>query len=522
MDTSVLDMKYMSDRLDNPWIGTDLLPKFTVSEGEYTKEYISAFGPVYNLDKLRFPGRGVEEYRIAVARQIALRNPSEEGFSARLTRAQKDIEKKHRNQLFRFKNHLLQNLEIKHPEESYYEWLHEPMPKRELRRKTHKEALIQGGNYMDDNRPVEYKLKNGELLADSKKRGIGDMGVNRTDVGAHVMGGIKQAWSIPFEHNLMRTVFVKTSTKVNLRKAFDELLHPGNKTMFYYHSDDSCVSANCLDGYCAINGDIKQCDGSHFTPMFNALEKLITNPANGNSRYLRRVFKQCTSKMRVRNQHKGKRNQSVTYKFTTARLYSGSSLTTIINNFANWNIAMAFEKRVPNPMLVTKDEFCRQYVLAGEDCGYWLRFTPCEKPSELQFLKHSPCVGGMGVEPWMNLGTYIRGFGMYKGDLPGSGAYRKRAEFHVSDVVYSRRQWGKHDFNRAFNHLLINGRDAVTADIIKSEGECLREIDRQSILDRYKLSIAEYEELCTHIRTSHIGSVTTSELLDRIYRVDYG
>lgn len=522
MDESVLDMVYMNKRRNSPWIGDDLLPKFTVTEEEYRKEYISAFGPIYNIDSLRFPGRGVEEYRIAVARQVAMRNPTVDGFSARLTAAQTSIERRHRNQLFRFKNHLLQNWEIEHPEESYYKWVNEPMPKRELRRKAHRAALIEGGNYMDDRKPVEYKLKNGELLAESKKRGIGDLGVYRTDAGAHVMSAIKSAWSVPFEHNQMRAVFVKTSTKDNLRKAFTELLSPGRKTMFYYHSDDSCVSANCSDGYIAINGDVKQCDGSHFTPMFDALEKLITNPANGNCRYLRRVFGQCRSKMRVRNQHKGKRNQNVKYKFTTARLYSGSSLTTIINNFANWNIAMAFERRVPNPSLVTKDEFCRQYVLAGEDCGYWLRFTPCERPAELQFLKHSPCTSGEGVEPWMNLGTYIRGFGMYKGDLPGSGAYRKRAVFHVSDVVYSRRNWGKHDFNRAFNHLLVPGRDVATTDTEKSIGECAREIDIQSILDRYKLKNTEYDELCSLIRESHIGTVTTSKLLDRIYTVDYG
>jgi len=509
----------------------DYTPCFTVHPMDYTKAYRSSFMHI-QIPGLCQPECGENEYRVAVGRMIALRSPDKPGYSDRLAANQNSLARTFRTQLHRFKLHFERNIQRMLPEESYPIWLHQPHDKRIMRRGVRKDIEAVGTNRGDDDKFVEFKPKPGEMLPAGKKRGVGDMGVLRTDATAMCMDEIKNAWSVPFEYNNLRAVFVKASTKDALREAFKNLIEPEKKIQFYYHSDDSCVGATCSDGHVHFNGDIKACDGSHRRPLFEVLANLLTK-TDGRDNYhaepLKRAFSYLTRDLRMYN--KFNRKQRVVYKFKDPRLYSGSVLTTTINNMANLFIALALERRVPDPSLVTSAQFKEAYRLAGEDVGYILKIVDCDCVEDLQFLKHSPCLQEDGsYEPWVNLGTYIRGFGSCHGDLPGRGPLRNRAAAYISGVVESRLNWGKHAFNDAFGHFIK--RDVGMTNTVlsrcfeleksKSHGGFRGFVPNESLCRRYKISLKELDDLCRAISGLRLGGYLKHPVCKILYDVDYG
>jgi len=505
---------------------TDYTPRFDVHPFDYTKEYRSVFGPFFILPELNYPGTGAGEYRAAVSRMIALRKPDVPGFDERLSENQASIAKTYRVPLHCFKRHLEKYIERETFEEAYPKWLFQPHAKRKFRLMVSNIVSLFGTNYREDTKSVGYKLKPGELLADGKKRAIADLGALRTDATAWCVEKIKEAWSVPFEFGKLRATYTKSSTKDNLRIAFESLLNPRG-VEFFYHSDDSCVGAHCLDGLVYFNGDIKACDGSHRQPLFDALKLLLCSDKGRDNVFapaLKRAFGYLSRTLKVRNKH---RKEHVKYKFNSARLYSGSVLTTTINNFANLLIAFALNRRVPDPSLVTKAQFKDAYRLAGEDVGYQLKIIDCSIPEDLQFLKHSPSVIDGHVEPWMGLGVFIRGFGTFKGDLPGRGTFSRRAQSYIHGVVQSRLNWGDHIFNDSFGHLMSGMTTKMSPslfeiDTSKSVGGCQRRIPIESLSSRYRITEEELVDACKMIATSQIGDRIRHPVFERLYAVDYG
>ncbi len=504
----------------------DYTPNFTVHPFDYTKEYRSCFGPFFILPNVNFPGTGEGEYRAAVSRMVALRNPDVEGYDERLSENQTTIAKRFRVPLFRFKRHLEKYISRETYETLYPRWIEAPHAKRKFRQMVAAGIKILGHNFHEDDKSVGYKLKPGELLPDGKKRAVADLGALRTDATAWCVESIKEAWSVPFLHGNLRAVYTKSSTKENLRDAFEHLLNPTG-IEFYYHSDDSCVAARCSDGVVYFNGDIKACDGSHRQPVFDLLSDMLSKDKGVRNVYadaLDRAFSYLKRPLKVRNKH---RKESVKYKFCCSRLYSGSVLTTTINNFANLLIAFALQHRVPDPSRVTAAEFKLAYRLAGEDVGYQLKIIECSKPEDLQFLKHSPSVVDDVIEPWMGLGVYIRGFGTFKGDLPGKGAYRTRAQSYLHGVVQSRLNWGDHIFNDSFRHLMIGMTTKLNTalfdeDLSKSVGGCRCRIPNESLCSRYNISEEELIDACKMVAASGLGDRLRHPVFEKFYQVDYG
>jgi len=532
-DTTVVKVdKYILRQIESGAMNGDLTPNFRDSTGVGNESCRSVFGPFFPIPKLCLPGKGPVEYRILVGRMIALRAPDKPGYSVQLAHNQVAGIRSVRCLLGLFKRHLELNIDRKSYEESYPAWLYEPNAKRLLRIRTHELANGMGGNHQDDLKHVEFKPKNDELLAANKKRGIGDLGVYRTDATAHIMGSIKEAWKVDFVHHNYTIRYVKSADKISLSDAFRDLIAPGhNRVVFVYHSDDSCVGASCSDGVVNFNGDISACDGSHRTVLFNTLLRMLSHThgvPNVHHSALKRAFSYLEKDLVVK--YSADRKQKVRYSFNTHRLYSGSTLTTIVNNFANLLIAMALTLRVPNPSLVTMEEFYEQYRLAGEDVGYILRTGRCSCPEQLQFLKHSPTLIGDVWVPWMNLGAYIRGFGSFAGYLPHkTGKYREAAAEFVSEVVRGRLGWGNHLFNDAFHHLM--GKEVTLKPRIirvieeeksKSLGVMGERVSLCALARRYECTVVELEELCYRISTAGVSDVVYLPIVERIYATDYG
>jgi len=523
---------YLEEQIASGKMNEDLTPNFVDTAHAVPLSYRSVFGPFFPVESCCLPGSGPEEFRTMVGRMIALRAPDQPGYSEQLALNQSRSMRRLRPHIGLFKKHLETHIDRESYEQSYPKWLYQPHAKKKLRLRTRDEAYAMGGNDKDDTKPVEFKCKNGELLAAHKKRGIGDLGAMRTDATAHVMDSIKEAWSKPYVSRNATLTYVKSADKDSLRSVFRDLLEPARgKITFVYHSDDSCVGAMCKDGLVTFNGDIRACDGSHRTAMFNTLEHLLAITAgvpNVHRDALARAFDYLRRDLVV--PFPKDRRQKVRYKFLTMRLYSGSTLTTLINNFANWLIGLELSLLVPDASMVTKEEFKNAYRTAGENVGYILKIVDCSCPEQLQFLKHSPSYVGGEIEPWMNLGTYVRGFGTFDGDLPHvKSGYKAAAAAFVSDVVKGRRNWGNHVFNDAFAHLVVSG-TSKHARIIrcvqeltsKSEGEVRLRVPVEALAARYGCEPTELEELCHGIRSAGLGDLVCYPLVSRIYSMDYG
>jgi hypothetical protein len=113
-----------------------------------------------------------------------------------------------------------------------------------------------------------------------------------------------------------------------------------------------------------------------------------------------------------------------------AKLYSGSTLTTAINNLANLLICLSFSERA-----VFTDTTISE---AAADVGYIVTSDICTEIEDLQFLKHSPVLDTEGTyRPILNLGVYLEASGNCNGDLPGRGSIRVRAEAFQAGLIRS-------------------------------------------------------------------------------------
>jgi len=125
-------------------------------------------------------------------------------------------------------------------------------------------------------------------------------------------------------------------------------------------------------------------------------------------------------------------------------LFSGSVLTTLVNNVANLLIARSvYERRCTT---------CAEIVAAAADVGYVVTMDECDKFENMQFLKHSPFVNDDGVVlPFVNLGVLLRSLGQCNGDLPGTrnDDLRSRAQKFTSGYLNCFRYSGQSALFRA-------------------------------------------------------------------------
>lgn len=518
------------DKIDYPY------PRFSVEDDDIKREYYFVSGPWFHIPELCFPGASEVDYRMGISRMLALRKPEKPGFSDRLRSNQNKIPVRFRGYIHRFQKHLHHHLEIEDHEQAYPAWLYQPHAKRKLRERVHEDELKYLDLHEDDGACVEYKLKPGELLTKSKKRGIGDLGAKRTQVSAWCIAQLKKAWSVPYKLGSTESRFIASPDKELLTETFEWLMTPNlGEFRFAYFSDDCSFSIGAKDGVFVANGDISQCDGSHYDVIFDSLYNVLTdNKEQVFSEALRHAFAVLGQPLVFKN--KRNRREKVKYEFTSKRLYSGSVLTTIVNNWANFLIYLAVVRRCPDFSQITKSECGELYRLAAEDVGYIVKCKECVQAEDLQFLKHSPALTQDGhYVPIVNIGTFFRGFGATYGDLShvyGSAKIplEERIRSYLSDVVVSRRNWGNHDINDCFQKYakrssLINPLLQKVADM-KSTGRAGDRIDLSALAVRYREYpgdiVQALEELIHHVRTSDVGSFINLPVVSYMYNIDYG
>lgn len=392
---------------------------------------------------------------------------------------------------------------------------------------------------------IWVKMKPGEYSKPGKPgRMIGDLGVAASLQGYRVTSFIKSYFDKhPLHIGAECTIeFVKAPTFNRLRDVFSKLINPEGDFYFVYHSDDSALSFRHRGRVITLNLDIACCDRSHRDAIFDALIRATPPPL----RYeVETLVMQCRLNMRLKSRYSGNAEFNLVFgKWNedgskAAVLSSGSTLTTLLNNFANESNGRELHREylesrhLPLPELLNKlRAACLRvgYVLEGFE-------EPARKPEEIQFLKYSPCWGFCNDEkeeswlPLFNFGPYLRGAGSCNGDLLGSKKqpWEARANANSAGVLQGM-------FPRVTCPILTTLREKFGPATEVAVKNAMKESywDRKSLtegnfvtvsderfLERYSLDSADVADLQEFLHLP-VGYSCASPFADKILGMDYG
>jgi hypothetical protein len=366
---------------------------------------------------------------------------------------------------------------------------------------------------------VTGKMKGEEYnKPDKPGRIIIDMATPASLLGFLPAEWLKQAQNIETEYMGGTFYFCKTPEPAVLREVFDKLEDPPGRYYFVFFSDDSCLALRHEGRVYRYNLDIKKCDVSHTGALFEFLQRLFPWRLR---KLARRLCDQCRAPMRVRSACN--RKKFVDFQPLDYSSYSGWTFTTAINNCACILICCAIaEASDLTPWNIADIALRVGYQLEG--C------TPLELMEDLQFLKHSPVWTPDGWFPLLNLGVLLRATGTCKGDLPGRGPLRPRADAFqkgLLDGMYPRVSF---PLIRGMKQVVAHAK--VTKDVKqkvnkhldwKVTGQPLQAVLRsEDVYLRYRLTAAEIEFLDNEFSGMQFGNTANSSGIHKILTLDYG
>jgi len=403
---------------------------------------------------------------------------------------------------------------------------HAPHQKRRIRMRALQSLLLNGeissGCYMSE---VLGKVKTLEFAKPGKyPRLVNDLTTPGSLLGGYLAGYMKTAMEkdvVYRRHNRsVRSLFVSSPKIEVLTECFTRLINPTHDIEFVYYSDDSCVSIRCDDGVFMANVDISSCDTSNGRTVFNVLKSLCSKTAFG--KIMERCVNQCMKTLKLVNPGNPKEKRYL--KPLTPIEYSGSVLTTLLNNVANSLICHSiFAQRMVQQSL-KKSEAAVLVQKAARKVGYLVTCQTCTEYSDLQFLKHSPVYGTKGLTATLNAGVLLRMLGQCDGDLPGRGNIEERAECFnsslVSGVVHSGNTPLLRSLQKRFPPRTMRFKMPETH--VKSEGLAKGEITGDEFCKRYRMPVSSLIELCDYIEQSKYGNIILCPLAQKILDTDYG
>jgi hypothetical protein len=388
-------------------------------------------------------------------------------------------------------------------------------------------SLFNQDVWMDDRQRVWVKFKKDEWIKIGKvPRVIGDLGVAASLQGAWLCEFMKEAMSkMVYSHQGFEFQFVKKPDHAVLTDVFRKLLNPTDRGYMAYFSDDSCLSV-LIDGVVrTFNLDIASCDASHGAATFQFLID-ITPPQL--QKEMIDLIEQCARMAEVRNPSDPR---SKVYRIKLRMvgeertvLYSGSVITTLINNLANLLIGISISRR---PIT------CVQDILdAARQAGYVITVDECHKPEDIQFLKHSPTLDASGAwVPVLNIGVLLRASGSCHGDIPGKSKVplKDRAMSFQKSLLQGM-------YPRLHTPLIDNMKSVVKAASHSIQCEAIVQKDftykvteteeysvhTEDLLRRYDLTQHERDFLIEQFSFSDYGEISCHSALDKVLNKDYG
>ena len=507
--------------------------RFPTPQHDHDSFYRTRFGFNFDTDAVTF-ARSDHNQRLAARRLTGTRVPDRPGYHQFLRDSQYFAIADHaaffRHLRLLYQPFFEQHLDLCEEIEAHYL---DPHEKRELRKAAWLELKQSCGAYLSDTwlkgkvrklAHVAAKMKPEEYAKPGKKpRLIGDLGVAASLLGFRYAEFLKTAQAetlIEYAGGYM--VFCKSPEVTKMKELFSKLHDPPGRFFFVFFSDDSTLAYRRPDGSVAWhNLDISSCDVSHTQYLFELLVYLTPDHMQ---HVARQLVDQCSAPIKFRSIHN--RRLTVTLKPKFAKLYSGSTITTAINNLA----CILIMACIADHPVITPETI----RLGAERAGYIM--TGCEslpRFEKVQFLKHSPVDTPNGWYPTLNLGVVLRLSGNCKRDLPGRGPLKPRAHAFQTQLL-----------SGAFSHFtspMIRGMKAMAArhtyqftkreqvqvdSLVKHRAfqtsKEVQEIEDEKYLARYDLNGSQIREIIDTLPIVGFGQVYTSSALDAIFNEDYG
>lgn len=486
--------------------------------GKRDGTYRSIFGPIFSVSSVIYENSN-ENLSKAFRRLTAARGSYEED---------QKLFSNQRSFLSKFKHNLmpvflcLSRYEHKYRQGEYgdmYKYAELPHDKKKLRML---QTLSWESDSLQRNRlglkTVWCKMKCDELNKYGKyPRCIGDLGVDASMRGMILMSNLKDALSSEIVYiNGFATLFVKSPTQDKLTLAFNLLLDPppGARGSFVYFSDDSCISFRNPNGSVTYyNMDIKTCDTSHGPEIFDMLNHLCPALVKDEMEVL---VNQCRADTRLVPPGVRKPKQCVILSHEYPILYSGSVITTFINNIANLLILLAIS--------LFYDGSKSSVLTAANNAGYNVTLADCPTMYGLQFLKHSPVIDDQGeIRPLINLGVILRAIGTCRGDLPGRGDLNLRARRFNANLLLSTYPKVSVPFIEKFKKkfgpgVLIHD---PHAKVLVSDSDVVFSVSDVEYFKRYTSDLDLIDELLIHLEASEIKTSVRTTLSDLVLLKDY-
>lgn len=386
------------------------------------RTYRTVFGPFFSNNGVVYAHTD-HNVSLAFRRLTATREPDKPGVEEKLNSAQMRFCATHRELIERlresYSGHFNQTTTAHHDTRLHHD---APHPKRRLRVEAWKDINDSGqvGDALWLHK-VKYKMKKDEIgKPESPARMIGDLGIAASLQGFYYTSLMKYAMADePLFYRGGEIAFCIKPSPSKLTEIFNKLIDPIGRFYFVYFSDDSCFSVRINNKVQIFNLDISKCDASHRPIIFQTLVELFPTSMKSAAQSL---VDQCKLPISICSVSDPK--IKVLLKPKRAKLYSGSTLTTILNNLANILIAICLAEAT-----FTEDKLGQQVIHAVRRTGYIVKCEECPTPQDIQFLKHSPVYDTNGIlRPLLNLGVLLRASGTCRGDLPGRGDLKIRAK----------------------------------------------------------------------------------------------
>lgn len=402
----------------------------------------------------------------------------------------------------------------------------DPHPKKALRVNAKKQLTLEaiGSQRIWVKRnTICVKLKLNEWAKKNKyPRLIGDIGVSGSLQGFIITMMMKEAlFEKPIVFDDYCFQFIKKPGTKELTQAFTSLLQPQYKGYMCYFSDDSCLTRFDSKGRQRIfNMDISSCDTSHGPQLFEALIKIT--PKNHQDE-MKVLIEQLKCYIRVHNIDD--RQIHLVLRALDPILFSGSTVTTLINNLAS--IIIGWE--------VMNAEFndIEDLECAPHKVGYIVTFQECETMHDIQFLKHSPVLDSNGIlRPLLNLGVFLRASGTCKGDLPGksSDSFEDRArqfQYSLISGMYPRTNFRlkenmlKHTLFHQHEKIERRIRELLEYTVAVDPDDPPFDVSEEQLYARYRFSPDECYSVSEEFGNSGYSHFTANQALSVILKKDY-
>jgi hypothetical protein len=457
----------------------------------------------------------------AMRRLMSVRAPEIPGLHMQLFANQAKFITDHRQQLLDLKNSydydLIEYQGAFTEAELHHADIH---PKKKLREMAWQELIENGDAFAPRHPWVKtpwLKFKKGEYSKPRKKgRAIVDLGVAASLRGFRIAHFLKQAMdNNPFDYLGGTIEFCKSPDPHRLQSIFERLINPPGRFFFVYFSDDSCLSLRVNGEVKLFNLDISSCDASHSRELFKLLKFMCPPHLKGD---MEQLIAQCSAPLKVISTVNRKWKFKI--RADSPKLFSGSTITTAINNLANFLIGLA----IAEMDFRTTDDI----ITAARSCVYIVTGTePLTNYSQLQFLKHSPCYDINGiVRPLLNLGVMLRASGVCNGDLPGRGKLETRAQQFQAGLI----QGMYPKAHNSFIDAMRRGNQAPSKQTLETLYHKVQDVDDyphfyiadDEIAKRYELTSTDIGNLASTARNMTFRSHFCSSVTDKILLADYG